>query len=632
MSETLEGTDDSAALGTAGALRKPMLIDCLQFCNWSDRIFRQMREGGLDAVHATVVYHGCFRDAVHGLEEWNRLFAAHRDLIVPGRTSGDIAEARRSGRTAIFLGFQNPSPIGDDFGLVEVFHSLGIRFMQLAYNNQSLLASGWKESCDSGLTLMGRKVVSEMNRLGMVVDMSHAGERSALEAIEASEVPVAVTHANPSSWRNTRRNLSEDVIGALAATGGMVGLSLYPHHLRGGSDCTIGDFCEMTARTAERHGAWILGIGSDLCQDRPPSALTWMREGRWSGTTADPNAEGFPAQPSWFRDNQGLRQPGEGTGRSRIRCVGSCGNHGRQLVPLSEGGAGRQGQRDVTEAGKPANTSGLRPPDEVMCLPRMGSAHPTRLSFMRQLIRNLQAGRVKVERELWRMDSQGYGEAVYGFELDGFRYGFCAFTAPLDPGDRTDRVIASAWDATFALHDGPLDEPAMERLRRNVPKQEAGRFRPTELIISRANRSVRMFEHVVDRLSVGLQPEVRMLRRVGYLMRTTAVYGNGKFGLADRCRIAGRKALAGPFQAELLTVWLIRSFSHDLAEHIARCRNPHAACRLAPPCRRALGIGNATGLGHGAVPGRPSGPHKQLGCCQGNRPGPGPGKAAYRSG
>ena len=141
MSGTLEGADDTPAVGTAAAPRKPVLIDCLQFCNWSDKIFRQMRKGGLDAVHATVVYHGSFRDAVHGLEEWNRLFAAHRGLIFSGRTSADVVEARRSGRTAIFLGFQNPSPIGDDLGLVEVFHSLGIRFMQLAYNNQSLLAS-----------------------------------------------------------------------------------------------------------------------------------------------------------------------------------------------------------------------------------------------------------------------------------------------------------------------------------------------------------------------------------------------------------------------------------------------------------------------------------------------------------
>lgn len=304
MSGAMEGTDDTPAVGTAAAPRKPVLIDCLQFCNWSDKIFRQMREGGLDVVHATVVYHGSFRDAVHGLKEWNSLFAAHRDLIFLGCSSADIVEARRSGRTAIFLGFQNPSPIGDDLGLVEVFHSLGIRFMQLAYNNQSLLASGWKESRDSGLTLMGRKVVEEMNRLGMVVDMSHAGERSALEAIEASKVPVAVTHANPATWRSTRRNLSEDVIGALAETGGMVGFSLYPHHLRGGSDCSIGDFCEMAARTAERHGAAVLGIGSDLCQDRPPSALSWMREGRWSGVAADPTADGFPAQPSWFRDNR----------------------------------------------------------------------------------------------------------------------------------------------------------------------------------------------------------------------------------------------------------------------------------------------------------------------------------------
>ena len=239
----------------------------------------------------------------------------------------------------------------------------------------------------------------------------------------------------------------------------------------------------------------------------------------------------------------------------------------------------------------------LRPPGMVMNLSRMGAAHPTRLSFMRQLVRKLHAENVELKMELWRIDRRGYGEAVYSFELDGFRYGFCAFTSPLNPEDRTDRVIATAWDATFALHDGSICEATLERLRRNVPKQEEGRYRSTELIISRANRSVRMFEHVVDRLSAGMQPDAAMVRRVGYLMRTTAVYGNGKFGLADRRRIAGRKAFAGPFQAELLTVWLIRVFSHDLAEHIARCRNPQAACPLELPCRRALGIGNATGLG-----------------------------------
>ena len=290
------------------------LIDCLQFCNWSTKVFRQMRDGGLDAVHATLVYHGSFRDAVHAIEAWNRLFAEHSKFIFRGRSCRDIIDAKRSGRTAIFLGFQNPSPIGDDIGLVEIFHSLGIRFMQLTYNNQSLLASGWMEANDSGLTLMGRRVIDEMNRLGMVVDMSHAGARSALDAMEYSALPVAVTHANPASWRNTRRNLSDDVIGALAQTGGMMGFSLYPHHLCGGSECSIGQFCAMVAETADRYGAGFLGIGSDLCQDRPPSALSWMREGRWSGKIVDGKLEGFPPQPSWFRDNRDFCRIGEGLG------------------------------------------------------------------------------------------------------------------------------------------------------------------------------------------------------------------------------------------------------------------------------------------------------------------------------
>ncbi len=202
-----------------------------------------------------------------------------------------------------------------------------------------------------------------------------------------------------------------------------------------------------------------------------------------------------------------------------------------------------------------------------------------------------------MKRLLWQLDGEGYGEAVYGLELDGFRYSLFAFTTPLDSGARTDRVIAEAWDATFALHDGPFRAADLERLRQQVPRQEAGRYLPTELVISRANKSLRMFEHVLERISQGRQPDVRMILQVGYLMRTTAVYGNGKFGLADRCRIADRSAFSGPFRAELLTVWLIREFSFDLVEHIARSRNPDTAGRLSANCRRSLGIGNATGLG-----------------------------------
>ena len=289
-------------------------IDCLQFCNWSSRVFQEAREGAVDAIHATVVYHGSFRDAVREIEGWNRLFNANKQLICRGRTCLDIARARSSGRTAVFLGFQNPSPIEDDLGLVEIFHALGIRFMQLSYNNQSLLASGWMEDEDGGITRMGRAVIGEMNRVGMAVDMSHSGERSTLEAIEMSERPVAVTHANPDWWRATRRNKSDAVIRALAESGGMIGFSLYPLHLKGGSDCTLEQFCRMVAETALRHGTECLGIGSDLCQGRAASDLSWMRHGRWSSQRVGEEVRdaGFPRQPDWFRNNRDFRNLADG--------------------------------------------------------------------------------------------------------------------------------------------------------------------------------------------------------------------------------------------------------------------------------------------------------------------------------
>ena len=282
------------------------LIDGLQYCSWSRRIFEQMRKGRVDAVHATVSYHGNFRDAVRDLCRWNRLLEMHSDLIVPGRSSFDVERANESGRTAIFFGLQNPSPIEDDIDLVEVLHALGIRFMQITYNNQSLLASGCCESSDSGLTRMGREVVDEMNRVGMVVDLSHCGRKSALEAARYSKRPVAVTHANPRRWKDVARNVSDELLEILSDTGGMIGFSIYPFHLAGGSDCKIESFAEMIARCAETFGVDILGIGSDLCQDQPGSVLRWMREGRWKKVNAESAEHGraeFPPQPAWFKDN-----------------------------------------------------------------------------------------------------------------------------------------------------------------------------------------------------------------------------------------------------------------------------------------------------------------------------------------
>jgi len=283
-------------------------LDNLQYANWSEKIFRQMREGGVDAVHVTIAYHENFREAVHNVEAFNRWFEMLPSLIFPGRFAEDIKRAKDTNRTAIFFGFQNPSPIEDDIGLVQVWHDLGVRFMQLTYNNQSLLATGCYEAEDAGITRMGRAVIAEMNRVGMVIDMSHSAERSTLEAIEISSRPIAITHANPSFWHPALRNKSDAVLAALANSGGMLGFSMYPHHLKGGSACTVDDFAQMIARTADMLGAGHLGIGSDLCQDQPDSVVEWMRNGRWTKTLdfgeGSASAAGFPPQPDWFCDNR----------------------------------------------------------------------------------------------------------------------------------------------------------------------------------------------------------------------------------------------------------------------------------------------------------------------------------------
>lgn len=284
------------------------LIDGLQYANWSEKIFRQMRAGGVDAVHVTITYHETFRETVAVIKGWNRWFERHPDLIFQGRTAADVALARDTGRTAIFFGSQNPSCIEDDIGLVQVLHTLGLRFMQLTYNNQSLLASGCYETEDSGLTRMGRAVVAEMNRVGMVVDMSHSGERSTLDAIAHSSRPITISHANPASWHPALRNKSDPLLRALGERGGFLGLSAYPHHLKGGSACTLQDWCDMAALACDLVGPTQVGIGTDLCQDQPDSIVEWMRVGRWTkemdyGEGSAANA-GFPPMCDWFHDNR----------------------------------------------------------------------------------------------------------------------------------------------------------------------------------------------------------------------------------------------------------------------------------------------------------------------------------------
>lgn len=289
-------------------MRPMMLIDNLQYANWSEKIFRQLREGGVDAIHVTIAYHENFRETVLNFEKWNRWFEQYPELIMKGQWASDIDVARETGRTAVFFGFQNPSPIEDDIGLVEIVHTLGARFMQLTYNNQSLLATGCYEDKDMGVTRMGKQVIKEMNRVGLVVDMSHSGDRSTIEAADLSERPIAITHANPHSWAPALRNKQDDVIRAVTENGGILGFSVYPHHLKDKGACTLESFCEMIARTAEKFGAEHLGIGTDLCQDQPDSIVEWMRVGRWTKEIdygeGSASAPGFPDMPQWFRDNR----------------------------------------------------------------------------------------------------------------------------------------------------------------------------------------------------------------------------------------------------------------------------------------------------------------------------------------
>ena len=285
-------------------------IDNVQYCNGSRKIFEINRSAGLDAVHVTIVYHEDYNELLAELKKWEKIFEENSDIIFLGKDFKDIDKAKNESKTAIFFGFQNCSPIEDDIGLVEKVHELGCRFMQLTYNNQSLLATGCYEKIDSGVTNFGREAIKEMNRVGIVVDMSHSAEKSTMDAIEISEKPIAITHANPSFWHAAKRNKSSDLLKMLSDSGGMLGLSLYPHHLRENTNCSLDSFCEMVAKTAEIMDASKIGIGSDLCLDQPDSVVEWMRNGTWTKTKnygeGSKNKPGFPKQPDWFEDARGF--------------------------------------------------------------------------------------------------------------------------------------------------------------------------------------------------------------------------------------------------------------------------------------------------------------------------------------
>ena len=237
----------------------------------------------------------------------------------------------------------------------------------------------------------------------------------------------------------------------------------------------------------------------------------------------------------------------------------------------------------------------LRNPNIIMKLSRLGSFHQSKLSFLRSFLSEFKDWDYK--RDLFDLDKNGFGVAVYSFKKKERVYSLVCFANQISDNQRSDRVIATKWDAAFALHDGVPNKQDIERLKNEVPKQEVGRLSYKELTLSRANKSVRVFNHVVESLSNGSQPNLNLLEKVGYLYRTTAVYGSGKFGLADRFRIKNREEINGPFRLEMMLVYLVRQFTFDQVNHIAKSKNPIKAIKLDPKICKSLGIGNSTGLG-----------------------------------
>ncbi len=302
-----------------------LIIDALQYVNWTRELFEDARDGGVNAIHVTIAYWENTRDTLENMGDWRRRFRDHADLIMPVHQAADIDRAKADNKVGIIFGFQNCSPIEDDLRLVETMYNEGARIMQLTYNNQSLLATGCYEDGDSGVTRFGREVIKEMNRVGMIIDMSHSAEHSTLQTIERSERPIAITHANPLRWHEALRNKSDDVLRALGQSGGMLGFSMYPFHLNNGPECTLDDFCGMVMDTAELMGIDHIGIGSDLCQNWGYDTLEWMRSGKWTfkpdyGEGSAHNAD-WPKQPDWFTSSkdfgnisQGLRDKGMAEG------------------------------------------------------------------------------------------------------------------------------------------------------------------------------------------------------------------------------------------------------------------------------------------------------------------------------
>ncbi len=286
-------------------LKNHILIDGLQYCNWNRKILEDLWQGGLTAVHVTIVYWEDTEEAIKKIKEWQIRIKENKDIISHAKNTDDIIKAKKNNKVAIIFGFQNSAPIGNNIFLLEKFYSLGLRFMQLTYNNQTAIGVGCFESLDSGISRFGHQVIEEMNNLGIIIDLSHAGKKTCLDAIKISKKPVAISHANPLFFHKSKRNIENDVLKKLSNKNGFIGLSLYPYHLKNHSKCKIEDFCQMVKNLINLIGVESIGIGSDLCSNWKDDVVVWMRNGKWTkqldyGESKNKSNK-WPDQPKWFK-------------------------------------------------------------------------------------------------------------------------------------------------------------------------------------------------------------------------------------------------------------------------------------------------------------------------------------------
>lgn len=278
-------------------------VDALQISNWNRELLQQLRDGNLACVHATAAVWEDARETLRAIAAWNRRFREHADLIAPARSGDQIRGVAASGRTAIVLGFQNASPFEQDLGLVEIFHDVGVRIVQLTYNTANHVGSSCYETADCGLTRFGKHVVREMNRVGMVVDLSHCGDRTAVDAIGHSERPVAITHANLAARWAHPRNKSAELLRALAQAGGVLGCSPYVH-LTGG-EVTGREWAEGVADAVELMGIDHVGIGTDSSHGWSYEYLLYLRMGHWTHEVdygaGSADKAGWQPWPAYFR-------------------------------------------------------------------------------------------------------------------------------------------------------------------------------------------------------------------------------------------------------------------------------------------------------------------------------------------